>query len=94
MKLLKTALILPIIAMTTLQPAAAGSPENPGEKGQLVNHDKAEWQNAKGDKNAWGETVSGVAKGDNPNEDRSLGKYLDFMAGGPNPFNDNGGGNN
>lgn len=74
-------------------PTVAGSPDSPGEQGEIVNDSKQYWQDKTGAKNAFGQTVSGVAKGENPKEDRKLGVYLNFMAGGPNPFSDNGKGN-
>ena len=76
-------------------PALAGAPDNPGEQGAKVNADKAHWQGQPGaGPNAWGETVSGVAtRQEGGNNETSLGNFLSFMSGGPNPFNDNGKGN-
>jgi len=80
------ALMLPMMA-------EAGSPDNPGEKGEIVNRDKAYWQDHKG-KNGWGNTVSDVATlQEGGNKETSLGAFLSFMGGGPNPFNDRGKGN-
>ena len=80
------ALVLPMTAQ-------AGAPNNPGEKGEIVNRDKSYWQDRKGN-NGWGDTVSDVATSqEGGNKDTSLGAFLSFMAGGPNPFNDNGKGN-
>ena len=80
------ALVLPMTAQ-------AGAPDNPGEKGEIVNRDKAYWQDRQG-KAGWGDTVSDVATSqEGGNKDTSLGAFLSFMAGGPNPFNDNGNGN-
>lgn len=85
-----------IAAVSLMLPfvAQAGSPDNPGEKGEIVNRDKAYWQGHKG-KDGWGDTVSDVATSqEGGNKDTSLGAFLSFMAGGPNPFNDRGNGNN
>lgn len=91
---LKTILITAAL-LGAATPAFAGAPDNPGEKGQKVNDDKAHWQGQPGaEPNAWGETVSGVATDqEGGNNETNLGSFLSFMAGGPNPFNDNGQGN-
>lgn len=92
MKTTRTALIAGLALVIAL-PAAAGSPDDPGAPGAIVDDGKAYWQNRTGEQNGWGQAVSGVAKGENPKEDRKLGVYLQFMAGGPNPYLDNGAGN-
>ena len=91
---LKTTLIAAAL-LGVASPALAGSPDNPGEQGEKVNTDKAGWQNQPGaGPNAWGQTVSRVAtEQDGGNNETSLGNFLNYMSGGPNPFNDNGKGN-
>ncbi len=72
-------------------PAFAGAPDNPGERGDLVNDSREYWQGRNG-KSGWGQRVSDKANGTVPNPDGNLGGYLDRMSAGPNPNNDNGGG--
>lgn len=86
--------LIACLALAAALPAAAGAPDTPGARGAMVNDGKTYWQDKTGEKNAWGKTVSGVAKGENPKEDRKLGVYLGDMIGGPNPLSDNGRGNN
>lgn len=91
---LKTTLIAAAL-LGVASPTFAGAPDNPGEKGQKVNEDKAHWQGQPGaDSNAWGQTVSDVATSqEGGNNETNLGGFLSYMAGGPNPFSDNGKGN-
>lgn len=74
-------------------PAAAGQPDNPGEKGQLVNERKDFWEEKRGDPNAWGQRVSEIASAAKGNSEGNLGGYLDDETEGPNPDADMGGGN-
>lgn len=86
--------LITAFALLTPMSALAGQPGTPGQQGEIVNRDKAHWQNAMGEENAWGQTVSGVATDqEGGNNETSLGNYLSYMAGGPNPFSDQGAGN-
>ncbi len=84
---------LAAIAVFAAVPALAGAPDTPGERGDLVNKSREHWQNATGDKSGWGQRVSDKANGTVANPDGNLGGYLDRVSDGPNPDNDNGGGN-
>jgi Ser-tRNA(Ala) deacylase AlaX len=92
MSLLRTVCASVILTATAFLPVQAGAPDNPGERGAIVNNDRTLIQERDG-KNGWGKVVSGVARGENPKEDRKLGEYLRDNAEGPNPDNDNGAGN-
>ena len=81
-----------IAAMCAALPAVAGQPDNPGEKGQLVNERKDVWQERRG-QNGWGSRVSEIAKANKGNSDTNLGSYLSDETSGPNPGSDNGSGN-
>lgn len=74
-------------------PVFAGAPDAPGERGDLVNSSRGYWQGETGERKGWGQRVSDKANGTIPNPDGNLGGYLDRMSEGPNPKNDNGGGN-
>ena len=78
------------IVVFAVAPVFAGAPDTPGERGNLVNDSREHWQNANGDKRAWGQRVSDKANGTVANPDGNLGGYLDRMSEGPNPDNDNG----
>ncbi len=90
----KTTALIAIAALFLPLAAQAGAPDNPGEKGKIVNRDKDYWQDRKGKPNGWGETVSDVATSqDGGNNETNLGGFLSSRSGGPNPSNDNGSGN-
>lgn len=90
-----TTILAALLTLGTALPATAGAPDTPGEKGRIVNRDKAHWQNQPGaGKNAWGETVSGVATSqEGGNNETSLGNFLSAVTAGPNASGDNGKGN-
>ena len=81
------------IVVFAVAPAFAGAPDEPGERGDLVNDSREYWQGATDDKSGWGQRVSDKANGTVANPDGNLGGYLDRSSAGPNPDNDNGGGN-
>ena len=85
--------------------ALAGSPDEPGLKGQTVKGAIGFWQGVLGHQNGWGQTVRTQSQGGPLGK---LGTFLqedpfDLIDGGgtgiaegarlPNPANDNGGGN-
>ena len=87
----KTKLTLAAALLAAASPAAAGQPNTPGFKGDVVTGN-VQSQGGK----AWGDTVSRTAKGET-NEDRNVGEFLGDMADhfneNPNPANDKGKGN-
>ena len=90
----KSSALIAIVALFLPLAAQAGAPDNPGEKGKMVNRDKDYWQDRRGNANAWGDIVSDVAiSQDGGNNETNLGGFLSSGAGGPNPANDNGSGN-
>ncbi len=86
-----TSLTLAATLLATL-PATAGAPDDPGEKGALVNERKDVWQGYRGT-NGWGSRVSEIARNSGGNSDTNLGSYLSESTDGPNPASDNGKGN-
>ena len=86
-KLAPAALALSLLA----SPALAGAPDTPGEKGDMIAQQKA-IQEGEGAPN-WGSVVSDRAKNGSTSGALSLGDFLRMFSGGPNPFNDNGRGN-
>ena len=93
MKLSTLISVAPLALAFALTPAYAGSPDVPGAKGDKVTYSVDYWQDRTGDKSAFGKIVSGNASGKNPGSGRRLGEYLQNEVDGPNPANDNGGGN-
>lgn len=75
-----------ILALALGTPAMAGQPDQPGRPGEIVNDSRIGWQATS--PSGWGKRVSSKA-----GPDQSLGKFLKETAGGPNPDNDNGKGN-
>jgi len=83
---------VPLIALMA-GPALADQPANPGVRGEMVNKWKTGYQTAQGgEKNSWGQHVA--TRATNKQDPITLGQYLNFMAGGPNPYSGGGTGNN
>lgn len=73
--------------------AFAGSPDDPGQQGDILAGQKAIQQGVYGTKSGWGQAVSDRARNGSGSGARNLGAFLNSRAGGPNPDNDNGKGN-
>lgn len=77
----------------TAAPVTAGSPDNPGERGDIIAGQKEMQQTNAGAKNGWGQTVSDRARNGSDSGAINLGDFLGMIAGGPNPYSDKGKGN-
>ena len=86
-------LVLAAALALTVSAAQAGSPDNPGERGRIIDQQKTLQQANAGAANGWGQTVQDRATNGSSSGARNLGDFLKMQAGGPNPLSDNGKGN-
>ena len=83
-------LALAVALALTVSAAQAGSPDSPGERGQIIDQQKTLQQTNAGAANGWGQTVQDRAKNGSSSGAINLGDFLRMLAGGPNPYSDNG----
>jgi hypothetical protein len=71
----------------------AGSPDNPGVVGDVIGEAKAAFQEAAGNKNAWGQFVKENNATGGPPLGQQIQDVKGAFGGAPNPANDHGKGN-